>query len=107
MWLLPWAALAVPSWRDHLWWWAAEALYVVGVWQFLVGLTETSARAAGRLLRRAARRPARRDGLARACRRGGCRWRPGVDPVRRDADGEDPAAGPLRGESDRFVLQFT
>ena len=106
LWLLPWAALAVPRWRDHLWWWAAEALYVVAVWQYLVGL-DTADRAlpggfyAALLLGR----------LAAVGWLGWQGWqsarRPGTDVVRRDAAGEDPAAGPLRGESDRFVIRFT
>ena len=106
VWLLPWAALAVPSWRDHLWWWAAEALYVVGVWQFLVSLTESSrALPAGFFAALLAGRLAAIGWLGVQAWR--LSWRPGSDPVRRDADGEDPAAGPLRGESDRFVLEFT
>lgn len=40
LWLLPWAALAVPSWREHACWWAAEALYTVAIWQFLVSTAE-------------------------------------------------------------------
>ena len=64
VWLLPWAALAVPSWRDHLWWWGAEAVYVVGVWQFLVGLTESRARCRPASSPRCCG-PARRDGVAR------------------------------------------
>lgn len=106
LWLVPWAALAVPSWRDHLWWWAAEGLYVVGVWQFLVGLTESNrALPAGfyavLLLGR----------LAAVGWLGWQAWRRGLrasdDEVRRDADGLDPAAGPLRGAEDKVVVQFT
>jgi hypothetical protein len=106
LWLVPWAALAVPRWRDHLWWWAAEALYVVAVWQYLVGLSEASrALPAGFyavLL------------LGRLAAMGWLAWQawqlgryPERDEVRRDADGEDPAAGPLRGSEDRVVVQFT
>lgn len=40
LWLLPWAALAVPRWRDHTWWWAAEALYTVAIWQYLVSTVQ-------------------------------------------------------------------
>ena len=106
LWLLPWAALAVPSWRDHLWWWAAEAVYVVAVWEYLVGLS-----AADRAL------PAGFYAVLLVVRLAGVAWLgvqavraawvPADDPVRRDADGEDPAAGPLRGESDRFVVELS
>ncbi len=99
LWLLPWAALAVPGWRDHLWWWAAEALYVVAVWQFLVGLSE-----AGRALPSgfyAFLLLTRLLSWAWLARQAWCTTRhPGLDPVRREADGGDPAAGVLRGGSD-------
>ncbi len=37
LWLAPLAALALPRWRDHLLWWAAEAAYFAGVWLFIAG----------------------------------------------------------------------
>jgi hypothetical protein len=105
LWLLPWAALAVPRWRDHLWWWGAEALYVVGVWQYLVGLTETSrALPAGFYGALLVGRLAAVAWLGVQAWRGA--WRPSTDPVRRDADGEDPAAGPLGQGQDRVVLEL-
>ncbi|MFC3689115.1 hypothetical protein [Aquipuribacter hungaricus] len=105
LWLLPWAALAVPVWRDHLWWWAAEALYVVAVWEYLVGLSTTDRALPPGFY--AVLLVARLAALAwlgwRAWRTG---WHPTEDPVRRDADGEDPAAGPLRAQDDRFVVEL-
>lgn len=106
LWLLPWAALAVPRWRDHLWWWGAEALYVVGVWQYLVGLSESGrALPAGFYAFLLLGRLAAVGWLGVQAWLGA--WRPASDPVRRDADGDDPAAGPLRGQRDRVVLEFT
>ncbi len=125
LWLLPWAALAVPSWREHLWWWGAEALYVVGVWQYLVGLSDSSRALpagffavllVGRLaavgwLGVQAWREAWRPSRDRVRRHGdgegaGSRGPDSEDPDGADLDGGDPAAGPLRGETDRFVIQF-
>ena len=40
LWLLPLAVLARPRWRDILIWQAAEAVYFVAIWWYLVGLTE-------------------------------------------------------------------
>lgn len=106
LWLLPWAALAVPSWRDHLWWWAAEALYVVGVWQYLVSLSDSGrALPAGFYAALLVGRLAAIGWLGAQAWRAA--WRPSTDPVRRDADGQDPAAGPLRDAEDRVVLRST
>lgn len=105
LWLLPWTALAVPRWREHLVWWGAEALYVVAVWQYLVGLTEADrALPAGFYAALLVARLAAVGWLGVQAWRGA--WRPSTDPVRRDADGEDPAAGPLRGAGDRVVLEL-
>ncbi|WP_432541499.1 glycosyltransferase 87 family protein [Kineococcus sp. SYSU DK002] len=41
LWLLPLAVLAVPRWRDHLLWWAAEAAYFGAVWAFIAGQANT------------------------------------------------------------------
>ncbi|WP_432565144.1 glycosyltransferase 87 family protein [Kineococcus sp. SYSU DK003] len=41
LWLLPLAALAVPRWREHLVWWAAEAAYFAAVWLFIAGQSDT------------------------------------------------------------------
>ncbi len=37
LWLVPLAALALPRWREHLLWWAAEAAYFGAVWLFIAG----------------------------------------------------------------------
>ena len=37
LWLIPLAVLARPRWRDLIWWQAAEAVYFVAVWWYLVG----------------------------------------------------------------------
>ncbi|HEY3604774.1 MAG TPA: glycosyltransferase 87 family protein [Sporichthyaceae bacterium] len=37
LWLLPFAALARPRWRDLLIWQAGETIYFLGVWLFLLG----------------------------------------------------------------------
>lgn len=37
LWVLPLAVLARPRWRDLLVWQAAEAVYFVGIWWYLVG----------------------------------------------------------------------
>lgn len=95
LWLLPWLALALPRWREHLWWWAAEALYFVAVWQYLVGLSES-----GRSL------PAGFYAALLLGRLVTVAWlgwqalhlgrRPADDEVRRHAGGADPAAGRLQ-----------
>ncbi|NAZ88513.1 glycosyltransferase 87 family protein, partial [Kineococcus indalonis] len=42
LWLAPLAALAVPRWREHLLWWAAEAAYFGAVWLYIAGQSEPS-----------------------------------------------------------------
>lgn len=95
LWLLPWLALSLPRWREHLWWWAAEALYVVAVWQYLVGLSESSrALPAGYYAALLLGRLVVVAWLGwQAVRLG---RHPSLDEVRRDAGGADPAAGPLQ-----------
>lgn len=39
LWVLPFAALAVPSWRDLLVWGSVEAAYATGTWFYLYGLS--------------------------------------------------------------------
>ncbi len=106
LWLLPWVALALPHWREHLWWWAAEALYVVAVWQYLVGLSDSN-----RALPAGFYAVIMVGRLAAIAWLGWQAWRAGRHPdddeVRRDGDGHDPAAGPLRGVEDRVVVRFT
>ncbi len=92
--LLPWAALAVPRYRHHLWWWAAEAAYVVAVWQHLViQSNENRALPAGYYAAFILFRLGAMAWLA-----GLALWataRPATDPVRLAHLGSDPAAGPL------------
>ncbi len=106
LWLLPWVALALPRWREHLWWWAAEALYVVAVWQYLVGLSE-----ANRALPAGYYAVLMLGRLAAMAWLGWQAWQlgrhPDIDEVRVDGDGQDPAAGPLWGAEDRVVVRFT
>ncbi len=106
LWLLPWAALAVPRWRDHLWWWAAEAAYVVAVWQFLVGLSQSDRALppgfyAALLVGR----------LAAVAWLAWCAWQrdrhPASDDVRQAAGGGDPTAGVLARGQDRPLVRFT
>lgn len=40
LWLLPLAILARPRWRDIMWWQAAEVIYFVAIWWYLVGLSD-------------------------------------------------------------------
>ncbi|HLZ38115.1 MAG TPA: glycosyltransferase 87 family protein, partial [Mycobacteriales bacterium] len=40
VWLLPLVALARPRWREFLAWQAAEVLYFLGIWFYLLGVTE-------------------------------------------------------------------
>ncbi|UER53229.1 DUF2029 domain-containing protein [Kineosporiaceae bacterium SCSIO 59966] len=110
LWLLPFAALAVPVWRDHLLWGAAELAYATGTWLYLYGLQEPDRGlppwAYGTLLvlRLAAIGwlAARAVALSRS---------PERDPVRAPADApglgrDDPAAGPLEGATDAVVVRF-
>ncbi|MGF1663112.1 MAG: hypothetical protein ACFCVG_11720 [Kineosporiaceae bacterium] len=100
LWVLPWAALAVPRWRLHLWWWAAEAVYFVAVWQYLVGLTEPDrSLPAGYYAVLLLARLAVLGSLALTAWRWGWHWRddPGRDPgqVAVPTRDDDPAAGPF------------
>jgi uncharacterized membrane protein len=100
LWVLPWAALAVPRWRHHLWWWAVEAVYFVAVWQYLVGLSEPDrSLPAGYYAVALLARLAVLAWLAVTVWRWGWRWRedPGRDPglVVVPTRDDDPAAGPF------------
>ncbi len=93
VWVLPWAALAVPRWRPHLWWWAFEALYFIAVWQYLVSLTDVNrALPAGYYAVLMVTRLAALVWLASAAWRWAWRW--GADP------GRDPGVGGVRGRAD-------
>jgi uncharacterized membrane protein len=101
LWVLPWAALAVPRWRHHVWWWAAEAVYFVSVWQYLVGLSEPDrSLPAGYYAVVLLARLAVLGSLAVTVWRWGRHWRddPGRDPAIPTAAptrDDDPAAGPF------------
>jgi uncharacterized membrane protein len=111
LWLVPFAALAVPRWRDHLPWAAAEVAYATGTWLYLYGQSVPDrglpawAYAALLVLRLAAM--------------GWLAWQavsavraPERDPVRSPADApglgrDDPAAGPLENAPDALVLRVS
>jgi hypothetical protein len=108
LWVLPWAALAVPRWRLHLWWWAFEAVYFVAVWQYLVGLSEPDrSLPAGYYAIALVARLAVLGVLAGTGWRWGWRWRedPGRDPgeVPAAARDDDPAAGAFGRPRSRAV----
>ncbi|MFP5334556.1 MAG: glycosyltransferase 87 family protein [Actinomycetes bacterium] len=111
LWLLPFAALAVPRWRDHLVWGGVEVAYATGTWLYLYGLSVPERGLApwayGVLLvaRLAAMGWLARQALSAA-------REPHLDPVRtpRDAPGlsrDDPAAGDLEGAADAVVVRVT
>ncbi len=99
LWVLPWAALAVPRWRSHVWWWGFEALYFVAVWQYLVG-DESRSLPGGFYAFLLATRLASMVGLVGAA--WSWAWRTDADPGRDPGVGgvrgrdDDPAAGPFR-----------
>ncbi len=106
VWVLPFAALAVPRWRDLLVWGAVESVYATCTWLYLYGLSVperglpawlyvvvTVARA-GMLVYLAARAVQ----LSR---------RPELDPVRaHDLETDDPAAGEMEDAPDALVVTF-
>ena len=103
LWLLPLAALAAPRWRDHVVWWATEALYFGAVWLFIAGQS-TPTRAL----------PPELYAFFVLLRAAGIAWlvlavvrdarSPGRDLVR--ADGvDDPAGGVLDEAPDRLVVR--
>jgi uncharacterized membrane protein len=105
VWLLPLAALALPRWRQFLAWQAAEILYFLAIWFYLLGIVKP-----GKGL------PAELYFLALCLRAGAVVAlavlvvrdirRPEVDVVR--AGGvDDPAGGVLDGAADRLTLRRT
>ena len=109
LWLLPFAALAVPRWRDHLLWGGAEAAYATGTWLYLYGLSVPErglpawAYATLLVLRLAAMAWLAWQAV-RAVRD------PGQDPVRAPGDArvpgrDDPAGGPFEGAQDALVVR--
>lgn len=99
LWVLPFAVLARPRWRDLLIWQAGQAVYFVGIWWYLVGYgTEDKGLASGWYV------------AAIAAHVLGTLWLvvvvsrdildPSHDPVRTDgflADSDDPGGGVLDG----------
>lgn len=108
LWLLPFAALAVPRWRDHLLWAAAEVAYATGTWLYLYGLSVTDrglpgwAYATLLVLRLAAM-----VWLGWQALRGAAH--PADDPVRTPSDAgperDDPAGGPFEDAPDALVVR--
>ena len=121
LWVLPFAALAVPSWRWLLPWAAVEAVYVTGTWFYVYGLSVPNRGlppwAYGVLL------------VARLVAWAALAWRavdvsvhPQDDPVRTPAQqavaspadddpaddpaDDDPAAGPVEHAPDALVVAF-
>lgn len=106
VWVLPFAAMAVPRWRDLLLWGSVEAVYATCTWLYVYGLSVperglppwlyavvTLARvgALGWLVFRAVQ-------LAR---------HPQLDPVRaHELETDDPAAGELEDAPDALVVTF-
>ena len=99
LWVLPLAVLARPRWRDLLVWQAAEAVYFVAIWWYLVGYGTQDPGL-----------PAPWYVAATAVHWLGTAWllalvvrdilRPGRDPVRSDGfaeDVDDPGGGVLDG----------
>ncbi|HEX5532922.1 MAG TPA: glycosyltransferase 87 family protein [Actinomycetales bacterium] len=110
LWVLPFAALAVPRWRDLLIWAGAEVLYDTVTWFYVYGLTEAN---------RAA--PAWFYGTVLVVRMLAMAWlayravsigrEPWHDPVRspssaRGLGRDDPAAGDLEDAPDALVIRF-
>ena len=111
VWLLPFAALAVPHWRDHLVWAGAEVAYATGTWLYLYGLSVPErgmapwAYAVLLVVRLGAMCWLAVQAVRLACD-------PLRDPVRSPLDAaglgrDDPAAGDLEGAPDALVVRFT
>lgn len=111
VWLLPFAALAVPRWRDHLVWAGAEVAYATGTWLYLYGLSVPERGMAPWAY-----------AVLLVVRLGAMCWLavqavrlardPLRDPVRSPPDAaglgrDDPAAGDLEGAADALVVRFT
>jgi uncharacterized membrane protein len=110
LWVLPFAALAVPRWRDLLIWAGAEVLYDTVTWFYVYGQSEPH---------RAA--PAWFYGTVLVLRLAAMAWlayravsigrQPWNDPVRSPSSAralgrDDPAAGDLEDAPDALVIRF-
>ncbi|WP_337061790.1 glycosyltransferase 87 family protein [Kineococcus sp. G2] len=103
LWLAPLAALAVPRWREHLLWWAAEAASFGAVWLFIAGQS-TPERAL----------PPQFYALFLLLRLAALAWlvvvvvrdvrSPWRDPVRGEGL-DDPAGGDVDGRADALVVR--
>lgn len=107
LWVLPFAALAVPRWRDLLAWGAVEAAYATGTWLYLYGLSVENrglppwAYALLVVLRYAAWGWLAYRAITLS------RW-PQDDVVRTGPEhDDDPAAGELEDASDALVVTFS
>lgn len=121
LWVLPFAALAVPRWRDLLWWGGVEAAYAVGTWFYLYGQSEPSrglppwayavllvarvaamgwlVRVAVRATRDVARDPVRHPAESAADA-------PGRAVLAEALGRDDPAAGEVEDAADAVLLRF-
>ncbi|MEZ0493818.1 glycosyltransferase 87 family protein [Kineococcus sp. TBRC 1896] len=104
LWLLPLAVLAVPRWRDHVLWWAAEAAYFGAVWLYIAGQTNTERALppelyAALLLARAAAVAWLVVCVVRQARH------PADDPVRATRGLDDPAGGDVDRAHDALVVR--
>jgi len=106
LWLIPFAALARPRWRDFLVWQLCEVGYFAAIWWYLVSLDAPTKGL-----------PSGWYAVAIAVHIGGTVWfagrvvrdmiKPEYDPVRADGladDADDPGGGVLDGALDHFVL---
>ncbi len=99
LWLIPFAVLARPRWRDFLWWQGAEVLYFFAVWWYIHGFTDPD-----RALPEPTYYVAVLVHVVATTAFAGLVirdiWWPRHDPVRADGD-DDPAGGVLDGAPDR------
>lgn len=107
VWLIPFAALARPRWRDFLIWQATEAVHFVGIWLYLVGYTPGKENRAlpedwydGTVLIHIAGTLWLAAWVIRDI------WKPERDVVRADGS-DDPGGGVLDGAADVLTLQGT
>ncbi|WP_432491241.1 hypothetical protein [Kineococcus gypseus] len=103
LWLAPLAVLAVPRWREHLLWWAAEAASSAAVWLFIAGQSEPERALPPQVyaLLLLVRLAAVAWLVASVVRDVRSPWR---DPVR-SAGVDDPAGGDFDGAPDALVVK--
>jgi uncharacterized membrane protein len=104
LWLIPLAALARPRWRDFIWWQAAEVVYFLAVWWYILAGTDPDRGLPERGYWLAI-------GLHVIATAAYCAFvvrdvvRPAHDPVRASTGEDDPAGGVLNDAPDRFALR--